>query len=222
MEKFLLIGGIAALVIGLIALVAWVEHKRKKAIEALFTSRGDSIWIKPTQEQKAAALDAIGNPPELKDGPGGVKWAAEAATAKPPLWIVEHSYSRGAGKSRRTYTHTMVVTPVPPTWATTAITRVTLWNKLQGLLGKKGMQLDSEAFNKAFQVTTDDENFALVLLTPALQEWLLSTPRDWSIRVTQGLLQVYVPRATAVKLLPPMLDAPAQILARTTPELFAA
>lgn len=220
MEKFLIIGAIAVVVIGLIALVAWVEHRRKKAIEALFTPRGDPVWIKPTPEQKATALDAVGNPPELKDGFGGVKWAAHVQSASLPLWVVEHSYSRGAGKSRRTYTHTVVAAPVPASWATTTITRITLWNKLQGLIGKKGMQLDSEAFNKAFHVTTDDENFALVFLTPALQEWLLATPKTWSVRVTQGMLHVYQPHAASVKLLPAMLNAPSELLARTTPELF--
>lgn len=222
MSDAIVIGSIAGVVVGAVALMIWAESRRRKAIQALFSAQGDQVWIKPTADVQGQALQAVGSPPEMKDGPTGVKWAAELNSTRRPAWVVEHSYSRGSGKSRRTYNHTMVATQVPAGWATTTITRRSLWNKLAALVGRKDMQLDNEAFNKAFHVTTDDENFALVFLTPELQEWLLATPPDWTVRVTGGMLQIFVARAAAVKKLPLMLRAPDEVLARTTRELFDA
>jgi Protein of unknown function (DUF3137) len=222
METFLVFAGFITLVAAVAGLMIWKERKRARAIETHFTSRGDKVWIKPPPEVQDAALEAVGHPPELKDGPSGVKWAAEVKSAKRLVWAVEHSYSRGSGKSRRTYTHTLASTQVPRTWATTTIARANVWNKLSELMGKKDMQLDNSAFNKVFHVTTDDENFALVFLTPQLQEWMLATPKDWSFRVSHGTLHVLSPHASRPETLTPLCDAPAHILTLTTPELLTA
>lgn len=44
-----------------------------------------------------------------------------------------------------------------------------------------GIMLDDEAFNEAYKVTSSDEEFAIMLLSPALQAFILDKPTvDWS------------------------------------------
>jgi len=53
-----------------------------------------------------------------------------------------------------------------------------LWYKL----GKRtGIMLDDDAFNAAYKVTSKDEEFAIMLLSPELQAFILDKPTiDWS------------------------------------------
>lgn len=221
MKQFLVIAAIAVVFGGFVVLITWVERKRRSAIETLLKSRGDQVWIKPSADEQATAYAAVGHPPELKDGHTGVKWAAHLTSQNLPAWIVEHSYSRGSGKSRRTYNHTLISVPVPASWASTTVARESLWNKIERLWGSKDLQLDNEVFNKSFRVTTDDENFALVFLTPAVQEWLLATPAGWTVAIRAGYLQIYTGTAANAAWLPKLCAAPEELLGRTTPELFA-
>ncbi|MBL4590620.1 MAG: hypothetical protein JKY96_01535 [Phycisphaerales bacterium] len=47
---------------------------------------------------------------------------------------------------------------------------------------RRGLMLDDENFNQAFKVTTSNEDFAIMLLSPAVQEYMLRKRTvDWSV-----------------------------------------
>jgi len=55
---------------------------------------------------------------------------------------------------------------------------------------QSGIMLDNEQFNELFKVTAKDEGFAIMLLSPELQSYILSKPTvDWS--TSKGTLKLW-------------------------------
>jgi len=71
--------------------------------------------------------------------------------------------------------------PAPP-WPKVQIRARRRLAGLRYRLGlRTGIMLDNEAFNAAFKVTSRDEEFAIMLLSPELQAYILDKPTvDWS------------------------------------------
>ncbi|MCZ6811270.1 MAG: hypothetical protein O7D97_04635 [Planctomycetota bacterium] len=61
-----------------------------------------------------------------------------------------------------------------PQWPMLRVAPRPFWARLARRLGwRAGMELDLPQFNAAFKVTTDDEDFALTLLCPEMQHFMM-------------------------------------------------
>ncbi len=96
----------------------------------------------------------------------------------------------------------IVMTPTPavyetfyvlpaPDWPKVRIRARRGFSRLLYRLGRRtGLMLDDERFNAAFRVDSEDEDFAILLLSPQLQAFLLEkTNVDWS--AGRGAIKVF-------------------------------
>ncbi|MBO6514174.1 MAG: hypothetical protein JJ974_09445 [Phycisphaerales bacterium] len=84
---------------------------------------------------------------------------------------------------------------------------------------RKGIQLDDEQFNASFRVRTQDEEFAIMLLNPELQRFILDKPSvDWS--AGEGAIKLWYRGKLRKKRIDRSLDRLSKFQSLITPELF--
>jgi hypothetical protein len=97
------------------------------------------------------------------------------------IMAFEYSYkeTQGSGKDQRTvtYNYTVVALSLPADKPTLQVGREGLGRKLLGLVGVRDLQLESEQFNEAFHIKTDNDRFAYDILHPRMMEWMLADQR---------------------------------------------
>lgn len=64
-----------------------------------------------------------------------------------------------------------------------SITREDPWSRTWGHLGWRDIEVESEDFNRRFDVSGDDERFAFAFLAPSMIEWLQTTPEEFEFAV---------------------------------------
>ncbi|MGH3621231.1 MAG: hypothetical protein ACRDQ5_05490 [Sciscionella sp.] len=86
---------------------------------------------------------------------------------------------RGGGDKRHTVTYRNLVaslrTPAPR--PTLELSRKGFGRRLLGIVGVRDLRLESEEFNKAFLIRTENDRFAYDVLHPRMMEWMLSDAR---------------------------------------------
>jgi hypothetical protein len=228
MTPFLIVCATIGVFVAIMALAAYNGKKHRERIAAFFQERGGEAWAKPEAGVQLRAFAAIGNYEELRSGPAGVRWAA---CLPGDTWVLEHMYTTGSGKSRQTHINTIASVPAPEHWPRLLVRRQhfldNIVDSVKNLVPSAGalskdMTLDNADFNKTFRVQASDENFALVFLTPEVQEWMLAAPAQWSFLVHRGTFLVICKRTLKLEELPTFSEAPAHVLQRTTPELMTA
>jgi len=125
--------------------------------------------------------------PEVKRGGGSRHVMRRRVESGQSLVIFEHTYVMNTGQ---------VVIPVPhvvyaletPAWPRLSVTPRGFFGRLMLRLGRTSgsLLLDEDRFNKAFVTRTVDEPFAASLLTPDLQQFLLTNPRGVAWRFDRG------------------------------------
>lgn len=108
-----------------------------------------------------------------------------------------------------------------PNWPKVRIRgRRRLWLWLMKLFSGPGLQLDDANFNRTFRVDTEDENFAIALLTPDMQQFLLEKRNvDWS--VGRGSMKLFYGGRLKRKRLPQSLERIKRFWQHIAPELHA-
>ena len=152
------------------------QHKRTQEQRAAVASDlGLTLNDKPTKEERAAAFERLDHLKRTLSG--GWKNVRRIATAEHrgiPVQMLMHTYTTSNGKSSSTITHTVVTTQCPPAWPTLGIGREHFGHRiLEAFGGSKDLQLDDNVFNETFRIRTDDEVFATLALSPAVQGFLL-------------------------------------------------
>ena len=84
-----------------------------------------------------------------------------------------------------------------PGWPDLAVLPPSIGTIVQDAVGLRGVELESDAFNRAFTVRCDDRRFANALLDARMVAWLLDQPPDMGVEVRDGRLMVYGRRHTA-------------------------
>ena len=181
---FILVLGLAVLVV---VAVTIGERKRREQVAGALKELGFDTVIKPGKPEKAAAFAPFEHLKDhLRHGEKGVRWSAAGALGAARLSVIEHSYTVSTGKSSTTFYNTVARVEAPAAWPALRLSEEHLFHKLGGLFGMKDMQLDNEHFNKRWRITCDHEDFALLVLTPEVQEWLghssISTTRLYDKR----------------------------------------
>ncbi len=211
-----LFGGL--LVVSIAAAI--VNAKKRRLLVAQATSAaGLSLDPAPDQAARAQAWEHVGAMRDLNRGANGVKWCAAGTIDGRQVHLLEHAYAVSTGKSTHVVRHTIAATPCPTTWPHLKVEEENLLTKLAGALGRKDFQLESEAFNKRWRVSTDNEDFALLVLTPAVQEWLMGLPKGTSLRIGSGALCMVRHNCTTPGDLGPLATLPGDALDRLPADL---
>ncbi len=92
------------------------------------------------------------------------------------LLVFQHTYHIHTGQASIPIVQTVYACEAP-NWPELRITPRTFWNLLALRFGYgRGLTLESAAFNRTFKLACDDEDFAITLVNPAMQEFLLDKP----------------------------------------------
>ncbi|UCD74098.1 MAG: hypothetical protein JSV91_09945 [Phycisphaerales bacterium] len=106
-------------------------------------------------------------------GGGDVAHVLTGDLAGRALTAFQHYYMTMAGQTPVPVYHTVYVTEAPHWPATTIRRRNPIGGLLYRLGVKRGLILENEAFNLSMKVRSDSEDFALTLLGPEMQRFLL-------------------------------------------------
>lgn len=137
------------------------------------------------------------------------------------LAIFQHQYMIFAGTTTIPVIHTVYVVEVSPHWPSVTIARRSPWSWIGRLFGRSpGLMLDDPNFNRAFRVNTENEDFAIALLAPDLQRFLL-TKRGVTWRISLGRLALFYSGKLRENRIAPSLDRLRGFLQRTPDELEA-
>ena len=109
---------------------------------------------------------------DLKTGTRGVWWCGSGEIDGRAAHAVGHKYTVHRGKNSSTYYHTCFALQCPDHWPGVSLTPEHIGHKLMGLFGKDDLKVEDERFNKRWRITGDDEDFAILLLSPEVQELL--------------------------------------------------
>lgn len=81
-------------------------------------------------------------------------------------------------------------------WPDLAVLPTTIGSRARDAVGGGGVDLESEAFNRAFDVRAGDRRFATAVLDARMMAWLLAQPPGAGVEVSGGRLMVFGPRPT--------------------------
>ncbi len=107
---------------------------------------------------------------------GKIRHVFEGALDDRPLMLFQSSYMVYTGQGAVEVAHTVYVCAAPE-WPLLHITPRGLLGRLAARLGRRpDLALESEQFNRRLKVRTVDDDFAIALLSPEMQAFLVSKP----------------------------------------------
>ncbi|MGE0302394.1 MAG: hypothetical protein AB7Q91_06700 [Phycisphaerales bacterium] len=158
--------------------------------------------------------------PEMKRGRQALLWHASAVDGS-GLRLFEHRAVIGAGKHRQTIVHTIAASPCAAEWPGLVLAPENLFTRLGGMLGWKDLQLDNPAFNARWRVQCSSEDFAIVALSPEMQEWLGQAPKKERWQIGSGWVCCMRAGTIAPSEAEALARRPAEFLALLPSELAA-
>jgi hypothetical protein len=224
-----------AFIAAIIGLAVWVRvaHvKKKKALRLAFESKG----FTPNKDVPQPVIE-IASKALLPDGMRCRyfhDWYAQGSIDGVDVTLILHRTLRRVGKSYETVFTMIAAIESPKAWPGLRLQAETLLTRAAAKVGMKDLQVESKPFNKRWHITADDKEFAVLVLSPELQEWLLEAPKKESWTILGGHLvcawqkplklnevDLFLGRvATFKRMLPQELDewTPAAATADTTPD----
>jgi hypothetical protein len=194
-------------------------RKRRAAAEAHLEDLEADHGLVPVDQPDKKLHRRFGALPGIPKH-GDVKIALEGTVAGRPLTAFQHHYIINTGQAVIPVYHAVFVTPVP-VWPKVKVQpRGRFGRLLMRFNLRRGMTLDDPRFNRQCRVTTDDEDFALVLLHPEMQHLLAEKPSitwhvggGWCAMIYNGQLRL--------ERMPGSLDRLERFWALVPPELDA-
>lgn len=180
----LVLFGLASIV-GVIA--AWASGtSHRHALAAAFAEMGLEVDPAPSRARRDGLFTPFRNLAALRHGSSGLRFWAGGEVDGRHVFLIEHSYTVHAGNSHYVVRHSAVATACPPTWPSISLRGQNLitgwWANLRG----HDFKLENEAFNDRWIVRTDSEDFALLFLSPQVQEFLTSAPSGETWQIGRG------------------------------------
>lgn len=173
--------------VGIVSVVRAQRRNTRRMFESLSVA-GFDVKQNVRKGEREQLFAPFAQLKELSTGLKGLKWFATRQIDGREFTLFQHSYTVHTGQSASTITHVVAATACPDWWPQLSLSRETIFHKIADKLGMKDLQLESETFNKAWRVKTDDEDMAIVILTPTMQEWLEGSPKKESWRIGSGVV----------------------------------
>ncbi|ASO23039.1 hypothetical protein FHR81_003701 [Actinoalloteichus hoggarensis] len=168
------------LIVGTLLIARHLRRKRRAEFQAWADAHGWSY--RPRDDRWVGHFQA----PMFRRGHRrGAQHVVEGAHRGRRLVVFEYFYveRQGSGKNRRDTTYRFAVASVftPTPRPVLEVTREHLGHRLMSVFGVKDLQLESEEFNRAFRIDTEDGRFAYDILHPRTMEWMLGDERFRSL-----------------------------------------
>jgi hypothetical protein len=140
-----------------------------------------------------------------------------------PFVAFDYSYSESAGRSSYTVHWEVRALRLARALPSLSITREDLGTKAAKVFGAQDIEFESDDFNRAFRVTSDDTRFAYGIITPGLMEWLLGPGGDIvPLRIDGDYLITYDHAELHPKRFTACLDAMSQLVGQISPNTWEA
>ncbi len=109
--------------------------------------------------------------------------------------VIDYWFARSSDPSRNDYRYfTCAATSVPTSWPDLSIVPEGFGSRVASSLGDRGVELELECFNRAFEVRSDDPRFAHALIDGRMMSWLEALPRATGFEISDGTLLCRTPR----------------------------
>lgn len=168
-----LVLGVVAIVLSLMVVRRTTNAARRRRTEALTHALGD---FEPIPDANKALRKRYADLPGLARAGGRIKAAYRAELDGRALTIFHHNLTTAAGNTPIIIDHT-VYSCEAPAWPTVTIRpRHGVVRLAFRFLRPRGLLLDHPQFNRAYRVDAEDDAFALTLLSPEMQRFLLAKP----------------------------------------------
>lgn len=215
---YLVLGGMAVLVIGFTLMARRLERARRAAIVELLSGLRFRLIMEPDDDQRKAAFSTVSHLSMLRDGYSGMQWIARGFLDGRPTTIFEHRYSTGSGKSRVTHYNTVVALDAPREWPGVHLTAESMFDRLGEKLGAApDMRLEDPVFNKRWRVKCSGDETALAILTPSVQAVLQHAHADEWWVVGNGVLACGIGRQLKAAQVRERIERLNQIVAASDP-----
>lgn len=199
-----------------VAIFASISAKKRRAkIALILGQQGYAVLQDPKDPGHMDAFGLLGPFMGLQRGAAGIRWSARGGD----VTLVEHYYTTGGGKSTQHHYHTIAAVACPTTWPTLSIEPGGLLGKLAELFGAKDIKVENEAFNKRWRVKCPHEDFALLVLTPEIQQWFMSLPEGVGVRIGSGAAAVFKRRVLKPEELAGFAQLAPRLAAMIPPEI---
>jgi len=217
------LGSIAAIIVASLRMTAAVRAQ----ILAVAESLGYEVVYRPEMRDRERVFSKI--EPVVAGSSRGMGMIASPhakGTDQPTACsLFMHRHTRGSGSNRSTTTTIGAIVDAPAQWPTLTLSPEHIGYKIGKWFGMNEFEAEHEEFNKRWFVATDDEPFAILALTPEVQDWLAEPPASpdryrelWVIgsgvvaclaqHTSPTRLALLAERARTLRsLLPPELDA---------------
>jgi len=192
-------------------------RRSRNALERLARELGFTYTHKASRTQRKS-LSKLAKLPEATD----IRHILQGELAGAAVTCLQHTYIVSTGQATVPVVTTALLAQAPASWPEVRITPASPLHRLARRVGLlRPLKLDLDAFNQAFVVRSEDEEFALLLLTPAVQELLLTAPTKLRWRIGQGAIRAHARGKMQGKKLTAQLEALQGLLERVPRELHA-
>ncbi|RMD61614.1 MAG: hypothetical protein D6824_07855 [Planctomycetota bacterium] len=192
-------------------------RRHRNAIERVARELGLTYTPKAARAQRKP-LSILAGLPAATD----IRHILRGELAGAAVTCLQHTYLMSTGQGTVPVVTTALIAQAPARWP---MVRINPAGPLTRLLRRLGLlrtiQLDLDAFNHAFAVRSADEEFALLLLTPAVQEHLLASSAKLKWRIGEGAVRALARGKMQPRRLTEQLKALEGVLERIPPELHA-
>ncbi len=180
--------------------IAWfvwqVEVKRRRAIEAMAASRGllysrhDHVGIPARHPFR---LWTAGDERKWENVVSGEVGGRDLLLFEYQYTEVSHDHE--GNRQTRTYKFHCAVAPLEGAFCPgLQLAPENLFSRLKDKVGFRDLELESDDFNRRFEVGCRDQRFAYAFLDARMQQWLLSLPEDLRFEVLGQHVLVAGPR----------------------------
>ncbi|MBX3377628.1 MAG: hypothetical protein KF678_11575 [Phycisphaeraceae bacterium] len=138
-----------------------------------------------------------------------------------PIEIAAFEFQVGSGKNSKTYHNVQVIRPCAEGWPDLRLAPPRkFWRKpISKLLASNAAGLENPAFGKRWTLECADPDFALLLLSPEVQEWLLQAPKHERWTIESGRIALTHRRRATESDMPTMISRLDEFLAMIPAEL---
>lgn len=173
---------------GAIALLFWakrtiVTDPRRRAIEAEGRRLGLAFSASDRTGIASLPYDLLAHPATLREVDNVLRGTWEGTE------VLVFEFRRANDETEWRYT--CVMRPVPTGWPWLLLKPETPLTRVARDAGLRDVELESERFNRSFEVRSSDRRFATAVLEPRMMEWLMELSPRYGFEIRDGWLLAF-------------------------------
>ncbi len=186
--SFVLFGGA---IFSMIFVISVLDRARRHDMAAALAEKGMEVDAAPSKERRGGLFTPFASLKALRHSAKGLRTWAGGEVEGRQVFLIEHAYTVHTGKSNHTVHHTAAAIACPSQWPVVSLKGQNVvtgwWANLHG----RDMKLENEAFNKQWIVRAENEDFALLVLSPQVQDFLCNAPSGETWQIGHGWICWY-------------------------------